>query len=47
MAVVDISEPAGPPPYASDPNHPKPRRHEEYYFEDGNLVIQVLSNWKL
>lgn len=47
MAVVNVSEPAGPPPYASDPNRPKPRRHEEYYFEDGNLVIQVLSNWTL
>lgn len=42
MTFVGVADIPGPPPYVSDANRPKPRRHEEYYFEDGNLVIQVM-----
>ncbi|KAJ7141838.1 hypothetical protein C8R43DRAFT_892461 [Mycena crocata] len=38
-----IAEGAEPPPYIQPPG-PEPsatRKHDEYYFEDGNLVIQV------
>ncbi|KAJ6542589.1 hypothetical protein B0H19DRAFT_303467 [Mycena capillaripes] len=41
MAVTDAPEP---PPYINDlpvSERPATRRHDDYYFEDGNLVIQV------
>ncbi|KAJ7605610.1 hypothetical protein DFH06DRAFT_1113028 [Mycena polygramma] len=40
MTITDAPEP---PPYinVSAAERPASRRHEEYYFEDGNLVIQV------
>ncbi|KAJ6482832.1 hypothetical protein C8R47DRAFT_981856 [Mycena vitilis] len=40
MAITDAPEP---PPYINDSvaERPASRRHEEYYFEDGNMVIQV------
>jgi len=40
MAITDAPEP---PPYINDSTSEPlaTRRHEEYYFEDGNLVIQV------
>jgi hypothetical protein len=41
MTICD--EPSEPPPYRSNPSHVKARRHDEYYFDDGNLVIQVSS----
>ncbi|KAJ7175736.1 hypothetical protein C8R46DRAFT_1214199 [Mycena filopes] len=40
MAVTEAPEP--PPSYIPASSEPlATRRHEEYYFEDGNLVIQV------
>ncbi|KAJ7781299.1 ClpP/crotonase-like domain-containing protein [Mycena metata] len=39
---MTITEAPEPPPYITTPSEPlATRRHEEYYFEDGNLVIQV------
>lgn len=43
MAITEAPEP---PPYIND-STVEPlatRRHDEYYFEDGNLVIQVRIN---
>ncbi|KAJ7041248.1 hypothetical protein C8F04DRAFT_947400 [Mycena alexandri] len=39
---MTITEAPEPPPYITTPSEPlATRRHEEYYFEDGNIVIQV------
>lgn len=39
MAIADAH--GEPPAYGPVVSRPSGRRHEEFYFEDGNLVLQV------